>query len=262
MKRLALVTLLLLVHGASLAPWQFGVGGNAASPVATAAANETRARPPERPGRTREAERNAADTRVSKAERGESAATGSFREQRRLPEAFERSELYKWEYGKFDGRTLRNSVPDRPDLDTIRDHLRTRARLEGDSGGSRSVSMYNDLPTAERAIDTVLRQNRAEIEQWLQSGKQEQLELSGTFAGPVGVELYIPTGHVFPVSRNTVILRRTAGGRFTLLDSYPTSRAPETRPGGYDPIASHEAYKDSLRAEMRRPESRTPNSQS
>jgi len=235
MKRLFLATL-LLVHVVGLAPWHSGVGGNVSSPIATAAANETRGRPAERQGRAREAERDAADARAGRAERSESAPTGSFREQRRLPEAFERSELYKWEYGKFDGRTLRNSVPDRPDVDTIRDHLRARARLEGDSG-SKSLSMYSDLPTAERATETVLRRNRAAIERWLQDPRSEQQAFTERFSDPVGVTLDVRSGGFSNANASTVVLRRTADGRFSVVESYPEAAVPSGR-GGNGPVST------------------------
>lgn len=196
------------------------------SAIQTADANEVRSRPSERPDRARESERKAGDVRANRTEASDARSSGSFREQRQLPESFKRSDLFKWEYGEFDGRTLRNSVPSRPDVDTIRDHLRQRAKLDGVDGGRTSLSMYSDLPTAERATAESLRRNKAEIDAWLSQGGEAQRSFSSRFESSIGVQMDVATGAFSKANRSTVILRRTSDGRFSLVESYPETVRP------------------------------------
>lgn len=226
MKRCVLLMwVLLALAGDFGAPFALREGG-APSAIRTADANEVRSRPSERPDRARESERKAGDVRANRTEASE-ARPGSFRAQRQLPEAFKRSDLYKWEYGEFDGRTLRNSVPDRPDLDTIRDHLRKRAQLDVVDGERRTVSMYTDLPTAERATAETLRQNKAAIENWLKQREAEQRSFTASFEKSVGVVMELETGNFSNASSSTVLVRRTADGRYSVVESFPERRSSE-----------------------------------
>lgn len=234
MTRGLLLALLLLVEAVNPAPWRTGYAGIGLNLIPEAAANEVRGRTSERAGRTRAADRNATDARGRRTERTAASEAVSFRDQRQLPEAFKRSSLYQWEYGEFDGRTLRNSVPDRPDIDTIRDHLRVRARFDASRGEIKRVSMYSDLPTAERATDTVLRQNKAEIERWLQSGDTQQQSFNARFQNTIGITMDVESGSFFNANRSTVVLRRTADGRFSVVESYPDLGSREVQSYAFD----------------------------
>lgn len=233
MKRLMLVVVLLLAQLLDVAPWFAGLRGGATTLVRLAQANEVRSRPSERPGRARDTDRNATDARV---ERGEVRQAGSFREQRQLPESLKRSILFKWEYGEHEGRTLRNSVPDKPDLDTIADHLRVQARLDAPNNERGYVSMYSDLPTAERTTIEALRRNRAEIAAWLRQDAAREFRIETIFSKPVGLTMEVESGRFEGTDRNVVVLRRTADGRFSLVESFPSIDLPAAQTYTYDAV--------------------------
>lgn len=234
MKRIALVVVLLLAQLLDVAPWMGGPRGGASTLVRLAEANEVRSRPSERPGQARETDRNATDARVNRVERGEVTRADSFRKQRQLPESLKRSILFKWEYGEHDGRTLRNNVPDNPDLDTIGDHLRLQARLDAPTNERGYVSVYSDLPTAERTTIEALRRNRAEIAEWLRQATTPEFQVETIFPRPVGLAMAVESGRFEGTDRATVVLRRTADGRFSLVESFPSIELPAEPTYTYD----------------------------
>lgn len=212
---------------------QLAAGGEVAvevtgySPVA--AANETRGRPPTRT----ESRRGAAPRGMEQGSRPQDAMW--FRDRRQLPSAFERSSLRKHEYGEHDGRTLRNNVPDATDRDSVLNHLRERARIDGADPNLTSVSVFFSVDIAEWSTTESLRRSERDRDMWLRGEHGEERAFHRISRTPVGLRMDIRTGEITEVRGVTIVLRRTRTGGYALVEAFPDAvQQARYKPGRYD----------------------------
>ena len=104
------------------------------------------------------------------------------------------------------------------------EELRNRLAREPDIS---AASTFTDRETAERVVGTVLQQNQARIERWLQRPAGHAnlvLDYRGPSSHPIGRTLRRASAFAEPCSDAIVVLRWDGGRQYHVLTTYPECR--------------------------------------
>lgn len=153
-----------------------------------------------------------------------------------LPAEFRRSWLYAHEGrsvepGGETSHTLRKHVPERFNEQAILRVIEPREARYQELGTTNRppLSVYKDLPHAERAIRSTLQSHDLAIQQWLRDpGARDVKAIEGRHAEPVGVVYERPSPSQAidlsqrprEVNTNIVVLQKSGKGYY-ILTSYP-----------------------------------------
>ncbi len=102
--------------------------------------------------------------------------------------------------------------------------LRERLRREGNIS---AASTYTDRETAERTVGTVLQQEQAKIQGWLEHENGHAnlvLDYDGNPAHPIGRTLRRGEDRAQPCSQAVVVVKWTGRNEYYVLTSYPECR--------------------------------------